>query len=159
VRPEDEVRLVLVVAPGDVLDRGQSSLRIRQDVMELQERALRAPVSVLGDESASIAVTLADGALDVPREISRKDDGCSQLSIRPGTDRTRPRLLCRPQLGPLHLLQEQGEGAVEDRARIAAGDLATEKSLNAPELLVALLADRELDAIALRRSGLDDRTS
>jgi hypothetical protein len=127
--------------------------------MELQERALRAPVSVSGDEGALIAVPLADGALDVPREISRRDDGCAHKSIRPGTDRTRPRLLGRPQPGPLHLLQEQGEGTVEDGARITAGDLATEKRLNAPEFLVALLADRELDAIALRRSGLDDRTS
>jgi hypothetical protein len=95
----------------------------------------------------------------VPREIARRDDGCSQLPIRPGTDRTRPRLLCRPQPGPLYILQEQGEGAVEDRARIAVRDLATEKSLNTPELLVALLADRELDAIALGRGGLDDGTS
>ncbi len=128
--------------------------------MELQERALRAPVSVSGDEGALIAVPLADGALNVPRKISRRDDGCSQLPIRPGTDRARrPRLLCRPPLGSLYLLQEQGEGAVEDGARVAVRDLATEKSLNAPKLLVALLADRELDAIALRRGGLDDRTS
>jgi hypothetical protein len=128
--------------------------------MELQERTLSAPVSVSGDEGALVAVTLANRALNVPREIPRRDDGCSQLPIRPGADRARqPRLLCRPQLGPLHLLQEKGEGAVEDRARIAVRDLATEKSLKAPKLLVALLAYRELDAIALRRGGLDDRTA
>jgi len=71
----------------------------------------------------------------------------------------RPRLRRRAELGPLHLLEEQGEGAVEDRARIAVRDLATEKRLQASKLVVALLADRELDAIALRRGGLDDRTA
>src|SRR5260221_3949814 len=152
-RTEGQLRLVLVVAPAakrDVLDGGQSSLRIRQDVMEFQERALGARVSVSGDEGALVAVTLSDRALDMPRGIPRRDNGCSQLPIRPGTDRTRPRPLGRPQLGPLHLLEEEREGAVEDGARIAVRDLATKKGLNASKLVVALLADRELDSIAVR---------
>jgi len=100
--------------------------------MELQERALPAPVSVSGDEGALITVTLADGALDVPRDIPRRDNGCSKLPIRLGADRTWPRLRRCPKLRLLDLLQEQGESAVEDRARISVRDLAAEKRLKAP---------------------------
>jgi hypothetical protein len=144
----------LVVAPttqGDVLDGRQSSLRIWLDVMKLQEGALRASLSVVGNEGTLPAITMRDLSLHVPRGIPRRENGCSKLSIRPGTDRARrPRLRYRPKLGPLDLLEEQGEGAVDDRARIAVRDLAPEKGLKAPQLVVALLADRELDAIAVR---------
>jgi hypothetical protein len=128
--------------------------------MELQERALCASVSISGDEGALTSVAAPHRSLDVPRDIPRRDNRCSNLPIRPGTGRARwPRLRRRPKLRLLNLVEEQGERAVEDRARVAVRDLATEKSLNAPQLVVALLADRELDAIALRRGGLDDGTS
>jgi len=162
VRAENEIGFVLVVAPAaerDVLDGGQSSPRVGHDVMELQEGALRASVSVLGDECALTAITLRDLALDVPRDVPRRDGGRPKLPIRPGADNTWPRLRGGPELGLLDLLEEQGECAVEDRGRIAVRDLAAEKGLDAPQLIVALLADRELDTIALGRSGLDDRTA
>src|SRR5206468_10874808 len=95
----------------------------------------------------------------MPRDIPRRENGRSKLPIRRGADRAGPRLRGGPELGLLHLLEEQGEGAVEDRGGIAVRNLATEKRLEAPQLVVALLADRELDAIALRRRGLDDRTT
>src|SRR5260221_6412366 len=119
-RTEGQLRLVLVVAPAakrDVLDGGQSSRRIRQDVMEFQERALRAPVSVSGDEGALVAVTLSDRALDMPRGIPRRDNGCSQLPIRPGTDRTRPRPLGRPSL----VLSTFSRRSVRARSKMAPG--------------------------------------
>ena len=94
------------------------------DVMELQEGALRASVSAFGDEGALAAITLRDFALDMARDIP--------LPIRPGADTTWPRLRRRPQLRLLHLLEEQGEGTVEDRPRIAVRDLAAEKGLDAP---------------------------
>jgi hypothetical protein len=78
--------------------------------------------------------------------------------IRPGTDGpVWPGLGCRRQLRLLDLLEQHREGAVEDRARIAVGDLAAEKRLQPPQLLVGLLADGELHAIALGSPGLDDR--
>ena len=119
--------------------------------MELQEGALRASVSAFGDEAALAAVTAPHRALDMPRDIPRRENRRSKLPIRPGADSARPRLRGCPELGFLHLLEEQGERAVEDRAWVAVRDLAAEKGLNAPQLVVALLADRELDAIALRR--------
>ena len=100
--------------------------------MELQESALRAPVSVSGDEGALIVVPLADGALDVPRDIPRRENRRSKLPIRPGADGAWPRFRGCPELGFLHLLEEQGEGAVEDRSRIAVRNLAAEKRLEAP---------------------------
>src|SRR5258706_2088811 len=100
--------------------------------MELQESALGAPVSVRGDETALAAVTPPDGALDLPWDIPRRDNGCSKLPIRPGADSARSRLRGCPELGLLHLLEEQGERAVEDRGRIAVRDLAAEEGLDAP---------------------------
>src|SRR5258708_372438 len=91
-RPKDQVRLILVVAPTserDVLDRRRSSLGIRLDVMELQEGALRASASVVGNEGTLPAVTMGDPSLHVPRDIPRRENGCSKLPIRPGTDRAR----------------------------------------------------------------------
>jgi hypothetical protein len=132
---------------------------MRLDVMELEEGALRASVPVSGDEGALTSIAALRRSLDVPRDIPRRDNGRSKLPIRPGADWTRPRLRGGPELGLLDLLQEQAERAIEDRGRIAIRDLAAEKGLDAPQLLVALLADRELDTIALRRSGLDDRTA
>jgi hypothetical protein len=136
--PEGQLRLVLVVAAAakrDVLDGGQSSPRIRPNVMEFQERAFGAPVSVWGDEAALASVTPPGRALDVPRDVARSDDGCPDLPIRPGADRTRcPRVCRRPHLRLLDLLEEQGEGAVEDRGRITVRDLAAQEGLNAPKL-------------------------
>src|SRR5260221_8557015 len=135
-RAEGQLCLVLVVAPTakrDVLDGCQSSQRIGPNVMELQESAFGAPVSVGGDEAALAAVTPPDPALDLPWDIPRRNNRCSKLPIRPGTDRTTcPRLRRRPQLRFLDLLEQQGDGAVEDRGRIAVRDLAAEKVLHAP---------------------------
>ena len=99
--------------------------------MELQKCALRAPVSVSGDEGALATIAPPRPALDVPREIPRRDNGRSKLPIRPGADSARPRLRGGPKLRLLDLLEEQGERAVEDRGRIAVRDLAAEKGLKA----------------------------
>ena len=100
--------------------------------MELEERALRASVPVSGDEGALPTVTPPDRALDMPRDIPRRENRRSKLPIRPGADRTWARLGGGPELGFLDLIEEQGEGAVEDRSRIAVRDLAAEKGLDAP---------------------------
>jgi hypothetical protein len=83
----------------------------------------------------------------------------SPVAVYPsGTDRRRgTRLGGRPELLLLHFLQGQRDRSVEDDAGIAIRDLAAEKRLQAPKLLVGLLADGELHAVALRGSGLDDR--
>ncbi len=161
-RAEHQFRLVLVVAAAaerDVLDGSRSSLGIRPDVMELEEGALGAPPSVGGNERTLPVVAARDRALHVSRDIARRENGCSELSIRRGTDRTRPRLRGRTQLRLLDFLEQKPEGAVEDRAGIAVRYLAAEKGLDAPKSVVALLADRELHAIALGRRRLDDRTA
>ncbi|HEU0107796.1 MAG TPA: hypothetical protein VFT38_16565, partial [Vicinamibacteria bacterium] len=162
VRAENEIGLVLVVAPAaerDVLDGSRSSLGVGHDVMELEEGALRAPVSAFGDEGALTSIAALRRSLDVHRDIPRSDNGCSKLPIRPAADSARSRLRGGPELGLLHLLEQQGERAIEDRGRIPVRDLAAEKGLEAPQSLVALLADRELDTVALGRRRLDDRTT
>ena len=160
---EDQVRLVLVVAPAterDVLDGGRSSLRVGLQVVELQEGPLRAPPSVGGHEATLPAVTVPDRALHVSRGIARSEHAFPGLLIRPVTDRVRrPRLRGCSPLRLLDFLEQKGDRAVEDRGRITVRDLAAEKGLKTPQLVVAFLADRELDAIALGRGGLDDRTT
>jgi hypothetical protein len=117
-----------------------------------------------GHEGALATVAPPDLALDFARDMA----GGSYFPIRPGTDRrvwirlrmdrpVWPGLVCRPELPLLDLLEQHREGAVEDRTRIAVGDLAAEKGLQPPQLLVGLLADGELHAVALGRPGLDDR--
>jgi hypothetical protein len=128
--------------------------------MELEKGAFRAAPSVGSNERALPVVAARDRALHVSRDIARRENGGSELPIRRGTeDRTRPRLRGRTQLRLLDFLEQKPEGAVEDRARIAVRDLAAEKGLDTPKPVVALLADRELHAIALGRSRLDDRTA
>jgi hypothetical protein len=68
--------------------------------------------------------------------------------IRPGTDRAR--LRGRPELRLLDLLEEQNDRPVKDYAGVAVRDLAAEQRLKSAQLVVGLLADGELDAIALR---------
>src|SRR6266850_1500567 len=63
MRAEDQLGLVLVVAPAakrDVGDGGRPLHRIRLDVVELQERALRASPSRGGLEGALASVALPD---------------------------------------------------------------------------------------------------
>jgi len=143
---ENQLGLVLVVAPtakGDVGDGGRPVHRIGLDVVELQERALRASPPGGGHEGALAMVAPPDRALDFPRNVAGGHGGFASFLIRPGTDGlpwfrlgtdrpVSPQLVCRPELRLLDLVEQHGEGAVEDRARIAVRDLAAEKGLDAP---------------------------
>jgi hypothetical protein len=148
---------VTPAAQRDVLYGGRPSLRVRLKVMELEDGSLGTSRSARSDIGALVAVTARDPALHAVRDVARRDDWRSDEMIRPGTDGPRPRR--RSPLRLLDLLQQEGDGAVEDRARIAVRNLATEKVLQATQLVVALLPDRELDAITLGRRGLNDRTT
>src|SRR5258706_11621026 len=163
MRAEDQLPLVVVVAPAakrDVGDGGRPLHRVGLDVVELQERALRASPSGGGHEGALASVAPPDRALDLPRHMAGGQAGSADFLIRFRTDRPIwPWPGDRRQLRLLDLLEQYREGAVEDRARIAVGDLAAEKRLQAPQLLVGLLADGELHAITLGSRGLDDRAS
>ena len=72
-RSEDKLRLVLIVAAAperQVLGRGRTAERIRLDVMELQERAFSATVTVWSDERALAAVVLPHHALVVSGDFT-----------------------------------------------------------------------------------------
>jgi hypothetical protein len=71
--PEDQLSLVLIVAPAterDVIGRGWPAERMRVFVMELQERALGAAVTVWADERALTAIASPDFALHVPGNVA-----------------------------------------------------------------------------------------
>ena len=73
VRSEDQLGLILVVAPaakGDVRDGGRSLHRVGLDMMELQERALGTSPAGRGHEGTLPSVTLPDRALDVRRDMA-----------------------------------------------------------------------------------------
>jgi hypothetical protein len=133
--------------------------------MELQEHPLRAPPPIRRDEGALAPVTPPDRALDRPghiaREARRRADAHVYLIrlIRLGTDRpTRPWLRRQAEFLVLDVLEQQGEGTVEQDARVAVRDLAAQQRLEFAELLARRLADGELDSIALGSRGLDDGT-
>jgi len=118
--------------------------------MELQERALCAPASIFADEGALGPIVAPGRSFDVACRVTRREAATRDLVIRPGTDTGRGSgLLRRTQLDLLDPFEKEGDRAIEDCTRITVRDLATEKSLNAPQLLVALLADRELDTVPL----------
>ena len=74
VRPEDKLGLVLIVAAtaqGDVLDGGRTLFRVRLDVVQLQERALRASVSRRRDEGTAVPIASPDRASDLVRDMPR----------------------------------------------------------------------------------------
>jgi hypothetical protein len=128
--------------------------------MELEEGALGAPASVLADERALASIVPPCRSLDIVRRMTRRQPVARDAAIRPGTDSARcSRLRRRAQLLLLDSLQKEGDRAVEDRAWITIRDLATQKCLNAPQPVVALLADRELDTVTLGRRRLDDRAA
>jgi hypothetical protein len=78
--------------------------------------------------------------------------------LRPAVGAWPPRFGNRAELGLLDILAEQGEGACEDCARITARELTPQQRLDHPEIVVGLLADRELDSVTLRGHRSDDRT-
>src|SRR5882672_2863027 len=88
MRAEDQLPLVMVVAPAarrDVGDGGRPLHRMGLDVVEFQERALRASPSGGGHEGALAIVAPPDRALDFPRNVAGVQGGFAAL-IRPGTD-------------------------------------------------------------------------
>src|SRR4029077_7576056 len=112
----DQVGLVLIVPAAtqrDVLHGGQSSQGVGPDVMELQECALSASLSVLADEGAPTTIAAPHRALDVARNVARSN-GVPDL-IRPGADTTSAlRFRGRRELRLLDLLEEQAQGALDD---------------------------------------------
>src|SRR5712691_11935563 len=68
MRPEDKLGLVLIVAAtaqGDVLDGGRTMLRIRPDMVEFQERAIRASVPRRRNEGTLAPIAQRDRTSDL----------------------------------------------------------------------------------------------
>src|SRR6185369_12700472 len=125
----------------DVVQSGGSAECMGLTVVEFQEHALLAPHAVPADEGAAATVAAPAPTLDGVRDVTRPDHRRPGLlrepgRIRPAADRT-----ARPggggELGFLDLLEKQAQGTLDDDARIAVRNLAAEKSLEAPERLVA----------------------
>src|SRR5258706_4545899 len=143
MRAEDQLGLVLVVAPTakrDVGDSGRALHRIGLYVVELQKCALRASPSSRGHEGALASVAPPDRALDLPRNMAGTHGGFASFPIRPGADRrlwirprtdrpVRPRLGGRPELGLLDPVEQHGEGALAYRTRLSVGNLTAEELL------------------------------
>ena len=126
----------------------------------LKRGALSASASLLAHEGALASIASPGRSFDLARRVTRGEPATRDLAIRPGADSARcARLRRRAQLLLFDSFEKEGDRAVEDHARVAVRDLATEKGLDASQLVVALLADRELDAVALGRGGFDDRAA
>jgi hypothetical protein len=73
--PEDQLGFVLIVAPAterDVIGRSGPAERMRLFVMELQEGALGAAVTVWTDERALTAIASPDFPLHMPGNVAHR---------------------------------------------------------------------------------------
>jgi hypothetical protein len=121
----------------DVLDGRLTPARIRLvRVMELEEAVLGATAAIARDERTSAPIALPYLSLDLRRHMTGP-------RLRAPA---RARVRRRRELPLLDLPKQQGKGTHEDRAGIAVRDLATQQVLQASELLLGVLADRELHA-------------
>src|SRR5262245_31020287 len=123
---------MLVVGPapeGDVLDRGGSAPRMGPNVMELEERALRATLHRRGADRAPAAVPRPDRPLDRAWDVAGRGRWRPEI-IRSRTDGRRASGVGRrPDLLPLDGLEEQLQGTVDYSGRIPARDLPPKESL------------------------------
>jgi hypothetical protein len=112
-------------------------------VVVLEEIAgFAAAVAVVGDEGAAHGVVLANDAADLGGDVARA--GLRRRGPAPGSG--------RPGEVLLHLLVDQEvEGQLEDRGKIAARDAMTRQLPRALQLVVELPARGELELVALRR--------
>ena len=118
--PEYQLCLILVVPPaaeGDVRNRRLPAVGIGLDVVVFQERPLGTSLSAGRHERTLAAVALPHRPLDVPRDVTRAMSPLADMFIRFRTDRRAWRAHL-PELRLLDLVEQQGEGAVEDRRGI-----------------------------------------
>src|SRR5687767_12170683 len=91
--------------------------------------------------------------------MAREASASPAFFIRFGTDnQARPGSIRLPQLRLLDVVEEQGDGAVEDHREVPVRDLAPQECLYAPNLVVGLFNHGQLRPVALRRRGPYNRT-
>jgi len=120
--------------------------------MELQEPLLVAAAAGGADECTPSSVALPHRPLDLCGDVARAGNLRWGLFVDPLPGAIRGGMLLLSQL-----LQKHGQSPIEDRRRIAIGDLVAQERLRPPQLLMRFGARRELDFVALRRERLDHR--
>jgi hypothetical protein len=113
---------------------------IRLDVVKLEESAFGAAPAPSHERTPPFVAPphlALHGGRDVPRAAGRT----SRAAWR----------RCRGTSTTFQILQQQGQGAIEDLGEIAARDRVPGQGLHAAQLVMGLSRDRELDLVALRR--------
>jgi hypothetical protein len=134
---------VVVVAPAaqrDVVGRRLAAKGVRDDVVEFEEPACVAAMTVRSDVGAAAEVPHPDDALDRGRGFA---------SHRVGATATARAVRVR-ELVPGQLLQQRGQRPIEDLRLVARGDRVAEHVRREPELLQGFAADGELELVAVR---------
>src|SRR3990172_3615492 len=105
----------------NVLDRCRAPRPVGHDVMELQESPLGAAMSRSAEEGALSRVASPDRAPDLCGDVAGA--GCNSALLK----RMFPRAVRGGQFLPGQPLEERGQGPIEDRRRIAIGDLVAQQ--------------------------------
>jgi hypothetical protein len=133
---------MLVMGPAaqlDVVDRGEAAVRVRDEVMKFPKAAfLASPLAA--HEPAPPGVTLPPGPFH----------GRGNVARQPGCGSRRARVLRARQLRPLQMLDEQGQGAVQDLGRIAVRHDVPQQVLRTSQLVVRLPTYCDLHSVAVR---------
>ncbi|HET8678596.1 MAG TPA: hypothetical protein VFM39_00640 [bacterium] len=103
-------------------------------MMKLQERLFGAPATVVGHKRASSSITAPDRSFDLGWDMSRAA----------GNPPTRARAFRSGKFLLSNILKQGRQGPVEDLAEIPIWNLVTQKGLRLTNLLLQLLACREL---------------
>ena len=127
--------------------------RIGLDMMELQERALGASPAIRGDEAALALVSRPGGPLHLPRGDAANAGGPA-LSVPGRIERGGRSLWREPRASPSRP-SRGGESRARSKITPASplGISRRRSSWRRAQLVVRLLAHRELNAVALRRRG------
>ena len=137
------VEIVRAAADRDVVDGGRPADTVRIDVVELEEAALRAAVAAVDDEGASTSVALPGGTAHLGRDVPRV---AGRPATRSGPRRSRELLLRK-------LLDQHGQGTIENSGEIAIRDLMAQEVLREPQLVAGGPARRELHLETIGRES------
>jgi hypothetical protein len=130
---------ILIVTPASqlsVLHGCSTSIRHTHDMVVLEKPAGRTSMSELAHESALSAISLPDHALDGIRHVP----GVLARALA-----SLPRSVRRGELALLEICPENFESPGEDGLEVARSDSSAKKILNALEVFLCVLANRDLN--------------
>ena len=133
----------------DVVHRGLPTRGVGLDVMELQEPALCAAAPAFAGEGAATAVS----------EPHRPPEPCREVPRGRGVTAAGAWPRGGGELLPGQVIEQRGEGSIEDLRHVAVGNGMPQQVLRQAQLLARLGAGGEADLVPIRGEGAGDLTT